>query len=144
MDTKRIVFAKLAAINAAKTSLSHKQKGRKVNLALVEDMAEALEVAMDRVREIMDETEEAGRTIRELLADLPDGQTFSRDLSDLASQLEVFLELATDAANEIGLDPDVIPGYDKVDIFINKDIQIARDFVDSYNTRVNALLSAGF
>lgn len=139
MDTKRIVFAKFAAINAAKTSLSRDMKGRKINLSLSDDLSTTTAEVSDGVQEIRSELNAGYQLVRNFISQLPDLDALKADLKKYEIMLQEVLELAETAADELGADPEVIPNYNAAEVFMNRDIPVMMDLIDSYESKVGPL-----
>lgn len=106
MNQKQKIFNLLA--KTGKTQLS---KGRKMNFALADDLNAALDEAMEAVRMTSIQLEAAYEMVAEVIGQIPDPDSFYQDIEGAATRLEMIVDRAQAASDELGVDPQDIRGY---------------------------------
>ena len=140
MNTKKVVFAKLFSKEAAKTQKLSKQ--RKVQLSLADELGSVYEEARDAVRNTTERIDAAYELVSDLISRIPDPENFYQDIEGARTRLQVLIDRAQEASNDLGIDPsDSIDGFTQARDMLDTFLEV-EDAIANYRDDINPILSA--
>jgi hypothetical protein len=140
MNTKKVVFAKLFSKEAAKTQKLSKQ--RKVQLSLADELGSVYEEARDAVRNTTERIDAAYELVSDLISRIPDPENFYQDIEGSRTRLQVLIDRAQEASNDLGIDPsDSIDGFTQARDMLDTFLEV-EDAIANYRDDINPILSA--
>ena len=140
MNTKKVVFAKLFSKEAKKAEKLSKQ--RKVQLSLADELSSVYEEARDAVRNTTERIDAAYELVSDLISRIPDPENFYQDIEGARTRLQVLIDRAQEASNDLGIDPsDSIDGFTQASDMLDTFLEV-EDAIANYRDDINPILSA--
>lgn len=136
MSQKQKIFNMLA--KTGKTQLS---KGRKMNFALADDLNAALDEAMEAVRMTSIQLEAAYEMVTEVIGQIPDPDSFYQDIEGAGTRLEMIVDRAKSASDELGVNPEDIRGYAEA-LDTIQDLKELEGQIADYGDAISPILGA--
>ena len=138
MNQKQKIFNLLA-----KTGKTQMSKSRKVNFALADDLRATYEDARMATGEISRSIDDAFETVADLIGRIPDPGMFMYDVEQYQNLLEEVIARAESAADDLGVDPTAIDGYNSAKSFLDKEIENLKNTIGMYEREIAPILKAG-
>ena len=140
MNTKKVVFNKLFSKEAQKAQKLSKQ--RKVQLSLADELGSVYEEARDAVRNTTERIDAAYELVSDLISRIPDPENFYQDIEGARTRLQVLIDRAQEASNDLGIDPsDSIDGFTQARDMLDTFLEV-EDAIANYRDDINPILSA--
>lgn len=136
MSHQQRVFNMLAKLS------KNNEQGRKVKLALVDDLSDAANEAIVDSNNIIAGVDEAYNLVAELIAQIPNYEEDSNTLSNLAEKVEALMIETRAAADALGVEPSSMDAYAEAERALES-LDEAQNTIRSYMSEIAPVLKLG-
>jgi DNA repair ATPase RecN len=136
MSHQQRVFNMLAKLS------KNNEQGRKVKLALVDDLSDAANEAVVESNNIIAGVSDAYDRVGELISQIPSYEQDSDMLSNLAEKVEALMIETRAAADALGVDPSSMDAYAEAERALES-LDEAQNTISSYMSEIAPVLKLG-